>query len=120
MEQLFSPDELVRIEAAAREAGHSARDWVRALVLKRISGDSERTHISHRRPARPDFEDAVWPITVHRRSGGVLQELHHAGCWVPKGGEATLTTAEARMRIAGHDVRPCDACQPERFLTPYA
>lgn len=120
MEQLFSPDELVRIEAAAQKSGHSARDWVRDIVLKRLSGDSDRTHISHRRTTRADFEDAVWPVTLHRRSGGVLQELHHAGCWVPKGSEETLTTAEARVQMATHEVRPCDACQPERFLTPYA
>ncbi|EMF00698.1 hypothetical protein J7W19_03030 [Streptomyces mobaraensis NBRC 13819 = DSM 40847] len=120
MEELFSPDELDRIEAAAHRVGRSPNDWIREIVLKRLSGDSDQTHISQRRTLRPDFEDAVWPITLYRRSGGVLQELHHAGCWVPKGGEDTLTTAEARAQMATHDVRPCDACQPERFLTPYA
>ncbi|MEV4441714.1 DUF6233 domain-containing protein [Streptomyces sp. NPDC049577] len=107
MEQLFSHEELVRIEAAAQEAGHTAREWVRGVVLQRLTGDR-----------RHDFEDALWPITLHRKPGGVLQELHHAGCWVPRGDEDTLTTAEARVQLATRDIRLCDACQPERFLAP--
>ncbi|GAA3075928.1 hypothetical protein FHS39_002651 [Streptomyces olivoverticillatus] len=107
MEQLFTHDEIVRIEAAAQEVGYSSREWVRDVVLQRLQGEW-----------RHDLEDAVWPVTVHRRSGGTLQELHHAGCWVPKGEEDTLTTAEARDQVATHEVRPCDACQPERFLVP--
>ncbi|GHF58932.1 hypothetical protein GCM10010218_45390 [Streptomyces mashuensis] len=95
----------MRIEAAAHEAGLTSRDWVRGVVLQRLKG-----------VWRPDLEDAIWPVTVHRRSGGTLQELHHLGCWVPKGDEETLTTAEARDLVASHEVRPCDACQPERFL----
>lgn len=106
MEQLFTPDELARIEAAAQEVGHSPREWVRAVVLHRLNG------------GRRDLEDAVWPLTEQRRPGGVVHELHHAGCWVPKGGEATLSTAEARSQVARQDVRLCDACQPERFLGP--
>ncbi|MFI1968765.1 hypothetical protein BLA24_12030 [Streptomyces cinnamoneus] len=108
MEQLFTPDEIVRIEAAAQEAGRTSRDWVREIVLQRVTGEW-----------RHDLEDALWPVTVHRRSGGNLQELHHAGCWVPRGGEDTLTTAEARVKVATLDVRPCDACEPERFLVPF-
>ncbi|MEV4437250.1 DUF6233 domain-containing protein [Streptomyces sp. NPDC049555] len=108
METLFTPEELVRIEAAAQESGISPRDWVREVVLQRLKGEW-----------RHDMEDAIWPVTVHRRPGGTLQELHHAGCWVPRGGEETLTTAEARARAAEYDVRFCDACEPERFLVPY-
>lgn len=108
METLFTAEELVRIEAAALECGLSVRDWVREVALQRLKGEW-----------RHDLEDAIWPVTVHRRPGGTLQELHHAGCWVPRGGEDTLTTAEARERAARFDVRFCDACEPERFLVPF-
>ncbi|MEU7133514.1 DUF6233 domain-containing protein [Streptomyces sp. NPDC046261] len=108
MEELFTPDELARIETTAQENGISSRDWVREVVLQRLNGEW-----------RHDLEDAIWPITVHRRPGGTLQELHHAGCWVPRGGEDTVTTAEARRKAAEYDVRFCDACEPERFLVPF-
>ncbi|MBB4885244.1 DUF6233 domain-containing protein [Streptomyces netropsis] len=129
MEQLFTPDERARIEAAARETGHSPRDWVRAVVLHHLDGgDFEETDTAHgalatraehHGPYRPGLEDALWLVTSHRRSGRLLLELHHAGCWVPKGGEDAMTTAEAREQLASDGARPCDACQPQRFLTRY-
>lgn len=129
MEQLFTPDERARIEAAARENGHSPRDWVRAVVLHHLdSGDFEETDTAHGAlatraehsgPYRPGLEDALWLVTTHRRSGRLLMELHHAGCWVPKGGEDAMTTAEARDQLASDGARPCDACQPQRFLSRY-
>ncbi|MFD0385199.1 DUF6233 domain-containing protein [Streptomyces stramineus] len=72
------------------------------------------------RPYRADLENAVWPVTSHRRSGSTLFEVHHAGCWVPKGDEETLSTAQAREELLAGNARPCDACLPQRFLTPVA
>ncbi|MBO0653871.1 hypothetical protein J1792_14100 [Streptomyces triculaminicus] len=106
MEQLFTEVELARIESAAREVGHSSRDWVREVVLQRLRGEW-----------RQDFEDAIWAVTVYPRPGGPLPELHHLGCWVPKGDEQTLTTAEARELFDTREVQLCEACKPGRFLS---
>ncbi|MFC5721652.1 DUF6233 domain-containing protein [Streptomyces gamaensis] len=132
MDQIFSHDELALITEAAQEADMTPRDWVRGVVLQQFTDDPlEETHRSPHAPAdlrgayRPSIEDALWPVTTHRRSGRELHEVHHAGCWVPKsgGGEettVTMTTAQARAELLASNARPCDACQPERFLTPSA
>ncbi|MEU5425354.1 DUF6233 domain-containing protein [Streptomyces olivoreticuli] len=120
MEQLFSHDELALITAAADEAGMPPREWVRCAVLQHLAEDPyEEAHTTaSRTPYRQDLEHAVWPVTSHTRSGRTMHEVHHAGCWVPKGGEETLSTAEARDELLASKARPCDACLPERFLTP--
>ncbi|MBT2385707.1 DUF6233 domain-containing protein [Streptomyces sp. ISL-11] len=128
MEQLFSHDELALITAAAEEAGMPPREWVRGVVLQYLTEDPEDLYEDARAtvdprasggaPYRPDLEHALWPMTSHRRSGRTMLEVHHAGCWVPKGGEETMTTAQAREQLLAGNARPCDACLPERFLTP--
>ncbi|MFE5867619.1 DUF6233 domain-containing protein [Streptomyces roseifaciens] len=128
MEQLFSDDELALITAAAQESGMDPRDWVRAVVLQLLTDDEyleedppdsggHRTG-DGRPPYRADMEHAVWPVTTHRGSGRNMHELHHAGCWVPKGGERTMSTPQAREELLTRNAHPCEACQPERFLTP--
>ncbi|WP_424889301.1 DUF6233 domain-containing protein [Streptomyces sp. XH2] len=128
MEQLFSDDELALITEAAQESGMDPRDWVRAVVLQLLTDDAYleddppagdgHGRGDGRPPYRPDMEHAVWPVTTHRGSGRNMHELHHAGCWVPKGGEETMTTAQAREELLARHALPCEACQPERFLTP--
>ncbi|MCD9194363.1 DUF6233 domain-containing protein [Streptomyces albireticuli] len=119
MEQLFSHDELALITAAAEEAGMAPRDWVRGAVLQYLTEDLyEDEPAPTGAPYRPDLEHARWPTTEHCRSGRPLLELHHAGCWVPKGDEKTMTTAQARQALLAGEAGACDACLPERFLTP--
>jgi hypothetical protein len=82
--------------------------WVDAAHIQPIPGQVYKL-------GRPEPE-RTWIVTRKRSPAGFVQTVHGEQCWLPKGNEEHIDTAEAGHLLNTGAAQPCDKCAPQRIL----
>jgi hypothetical protein len=100
------------LRTAPREPGRLEPEpttlWVDAGHIQPIPGQVYKL-------GRPEPE-RTWIVTQKRSPTGFVRTVHGEQCWLPKGNEEHIDTAEAGRLLTTGAAQPCDKCAPQRIL----